>query len=272
MTDLFDIDSGVLGLEAIWTWSGGVVLNDQAAKPEWCIIQRVTGLFDGPDHDAPADKRVGRIGENFRPASAGGKTLVLEGEARSLTLPGLRSMSRGLRAAFAPSLVEGVMSIAPNVAVGGPTAGINCRPIALQMDEAQATSYWRRPFILSLRASDPRVYFPALAVDESDASAALVTNDGSAPADPVVTITGASGDVTLTDGTRVLTFTDVPSGTLVVDFAARTAKVGSAHAPLVVADSDWWDSFVDGIAPGATVTITQTGGSGVQVEFIPAVW
>jgi hypothetical protein len=272
MPDLFDIDSGVLGLEAIWTWSGGFVLNDQSDIPEWVIVQRVTGLFDGPDHEAPADKRVGRIGENFRPASAGGKTIVIEGEARSESLAGLRSMCRAMRGAFSVTSVEGVMAIAPNAALGGPTGGLNCRPIALQMDEVQATHAWRRPFILSLRASDPRVYFPDLAVDESDASAAVVTNDGSAPADPVVTITGASGDVTLTDGTRVLTFTDVPSGTLVVDFAARTAKVGSAHAPLVVADSDWWDSFVDGIAPGATVTITQTGGSGVQVQFFPAVW
>jgi hypothetical protein len=273
VTDLFDIDSGVLGLEAIWTWSvGSFVLNDQAAKPEWLIIQRVTGLFDGPDHEAPADKRVGRIGENFRPASAGGKTVVIEGEARSLTLEGLRSMCRGMRAAFAPQAVEGVMAIAPNVALGGPTGGISCRPIALQMDEIQANDTWRRPFILSLRASDPRVYFPSLAVDETGSSSASVTNDGSAPADPVVTITGASGDVTVSDGTRTLTFVDVPSGTLIVDFAKRTAKVGSDFAPLVVASSDWWDSFVDGIAPGATVTITQTGGTGIEVEFTPAVW
>lgn len=272
MTDLFDIDSGVLGLEAIWTWSGGVVLNDQAAKPEWFVIQRITGLFDGPDHEAPADKRVGRIGENFRAASAGGKTIVIEGEARSLTIDGLRSMSRALRAGFAPSAAEGVMAIAPHAAVGGPTGGINCRPIALQMDEAQATSYWRRPFILSLRASDPRVYFPSLGVDVTNSTAAVVTNTGSAPADPLVTIAGASGDVTLSDGTNVLTFTDVPSGSLIIDFAKRTAKVGSAHAPLVVASSDWWDNFVDGIAAGATVTVTQTGGSGVRVQFLPAAW
>jgi hypothetical protein len=273
MTDMFDIDSGVLGLEAIWTWSvGSFVLNDQAAKPEWFVITRVTGLFDGPDHESPADKRVGRIGENFRPASAGGKTIVIEGEARSLTIDGLRTMCRGLRGAFAPQAVEGVMAIAPNAAVGGPTGGINCRPIALQMDEVQATQTWRRPFILSLRASDPRVYFPSLAVDETGSSSVSVTNDGSAPADPVVTITGASGAVTLSDGTRTLTWADVPSGTLIVDFAKRTAKVGTDHAPLVVASSDWWDSFVDGIAPGATVTIAQTGGTGIEVQFTPAVW
>jgi hypothetical protein len=164
------------------------------------------------------------------------------------------------------------MAIAPNVAVGGPTGGINCRMVALLMDEAQQTSYWRRPFILSLRASDPRVYFPSLAVDETGSSSVSVTNDGSAPADPVVTITGASADVTLSDGTHTLTWTDVPSGTLIVDFAKRTAKVGTDHAPLVVASSDWWDSFVDGVAPGATVTIAQTGGSGIEVEFTPAVW
>lgn len=274
MTDLFDIDDGVLGLEGIWTWAvNGLVLNDQASRPEWIILKEIEGLHSGPDVEVPEDKKFGRIGANPRPASAGGKTVVVQAEIRSLTLPGLRSMSRAVRAAFAPRPFESLMSIAPSAALGGPTGTFMARSSAPPLiTDLQTTTSWRRELVLSLRLSEPRVFFEDLAVDESGSSSVSVTNIGWAPADPVVTITGASGDVTLTNGTSTLTWTDVPSGTLIVDFAKRTAKVGTDHAPLVVASSDWWDSFVDGIAPGATVTIAQTGGTGIEVEFTPAVW
>lgn len=168
------------------------------------------------------------------------------------------------------------MSVAAHADLGGLTGTFTARALALTMDEVQATTLWRRPFALSLRLPDPRVYFPSLAVDVTHATAAAVTNSGTAPADPVITIESVSaGTVSITDGTRDLVFTVAPAeagGDLIVDFAARTAKVGTAHVELVVADSDWWDSFVDGIAPGATVTVTQAGGTSVQVQFTPATW
>jgi len=270
----FTIDSGVLGLEAVWTPSPGtVVLNNQAAQPEWIRLSQITGLFDGPDHETPADKKIGRVGELFRPSSPGGKTVVLEGEIRVNTLANLRATGRALRATFAQAATEATMSLAPNAAIGGPTGTFTYRPLALTMDEVQPTQYWRRPFQLSLRLSDPRVYFPSLAVDVTHATAAVVTNAGSAPADPVVTVTvTATGTKTISDGTRTLTFLAVPVGSLVVDFAKRTAKVGAVNVQLDVAASTWWDSHVEGIAGNTTKTITQTGGTQVRVQFTPAAW
>jgi len=278
MSPAFVIGDGVLGTEAIWTPTpnaGPVTLNDQGARPEWIKLRRITGLFDGPDHETPADKYPGRIGESFRPSSAGGKTVVLEGEVRSTTLQGLRSKGRALRATFAPAATQATMSVAPNATIGGPAGTFTYRPLSpgVIMDDEQASIFWRRAFQLSLRLSDPRVYFPSLAVDVTHATAAVVTNAGSAPADPVVTVTvTATGTKTISDGTRTLSFLAVPVGSLVVDFAKRTAKVGTVNVQLDVAASAWWDSHVEGIAGGATRTITQTGGTQVRVQFTPAAW
>jgi hypothetical protein len=274
MTDLYDIAYGTGGLWEVhrWTSASGVVfdLNVQDVT-EGATVDQIAGLHSLPDHEDPRAKRVGRTGENPTPRSFGGKTITYTGEIRGASLPLMRLTRTQMLAAFA-DLRIGTMELLVHADAGGPTGQFSASVLELDPPDVQSSNYYRRSYTLGLRLNDPRVYFPSLAVDESDSSAAAVTNPGTAPADPVVTITGASGDVTLTDGTRVLTFTDVPSGTLVVDFAARTAKVGSAHAPLVVAASDWWDSFVDGIAPDTTVTIEQTGGTGVQVEFVPAVW
>lgn len=274
MPDLFDIDSGVLGIEALWTWDDALLLNDQTAADHF-HISKVTGLLGGADHEDPRAKKVGRIGENVYPTSPGGVTVVLEGELRSQTLPGLRSFGRALRGAFADLRAERPMDIAPHVDLGGPTGRFHARqlPDGLTLDDIQQTTRWSRKATLGLRLSDPRVYFSALAVDVTG-DPAIVTNPGSAPADPILILAGASGNVTVDNGTNTLSFTGVPSGTLIIDFAARTARIfGGDNVQLVVADSDWWDSFVDGIPAGATsLAINQTGATSVQVTFTPADW
>jgi hypothetical protein len=161
------------------------------------------------------------------------------------------------------------MELLVHASAGGPAGMFTADVLELDPPEVQASNYYRRSFTLGMRLSDPRIYFPSLAVDETDAA---VTNPGTAPADPVITIAGVSGDVTVTDGTRTLTFRSAPAGDLVIDFGARTAKSAGYHVEVVTAYSDWWDANVDGIAPGATVTITQTGGTSAQVQFTPAVW
>jgi hypothetical protein len=271
MPDLFDIDDGILGIEALWTWNGWLWTDRQA--DEHVHLIKLVGPHDGPDHADPRAPKIGRIGERAFPTSSLGVTYVFEGEARAKTLPGLRAFGTMLRAAFADVRSEGEMSVQAHADLGGPAGVFHARrmPGGLQMPDRQGTVRWSRPFTLGLRLSDPRVYFPALAVDVTGSPAA-VTNVGTAPADPLLTLAGAAGDVVVTDGTRTLTFVDVPAGTMVIDFAARTAKVGAVHCKLVVADSDWWDSHVDGIAAGATVSIAETGATSVRVQFTPAVW
>lgn len=271
MTDLFSIDHGILGIEALWSWNGLLFTDREDAAH--VHLMKVTGPHDSADHEDPRAPKVGRIGETAFPTSPLGVTYVLEGEARAQSLPGLRAFQTVLRAAFRPVRTEGEMTVVAHEDLGGPAAVFHARPMpaGLQMPDRQAAVRWSRPFTLGLRLSDPRAYFPDLAVDETGSSDVTVTNVGSAPADPVLTLAGAADDVVVSDGTNTLTFADVPAGTLIIDFAARTAKVGAENCRLVVADSDWWDSFVDAIAPGATVTIAQTGATSIQAEFTPAV-
>lgn len=269
MPDLFDIDTGGLGLEAVHSW-GTFDLNDRTG-PDVVGLRRITGLHDMPDLlDPTTTPHIGRPGEGHYLASLASKTVLYEGFLRSATLPALRALTVALRAAVATG--PGYMDIVPDVAAGGPTGRFYGRPVSLVIEDVQEVAHWRRQFALAFRLSDPRIYFPALAVSETHASTVEVENVGSAPVDPLITVAGASGDVEITDGTRVLSFTNVPSGSLVINFATRTAKVATAHAELVVPSSDWWDAYVDGIAPGATVDIAQTGGTSVTVAFTPAAW
>jgi hypothetical protein len=271
VTDLYDITHGTGGLweKHRWTSASGLVFDLNVEDvTEGAFVDEITGLHSLPDHEDPRTKRVGRTGENRAPRSFGGKTVVYTGEIRGASLPLMRFTRTQMLAAFS-DLRPGTMELLVHADVGGPTGTFTADVLELDPPEVQSSNYYRRSFTLGLRLSDPRVYFPSLAVDVTGSA---VTNNGTAPADPVITIAGASGAVVVTDGTRTLTFADVPSGTLVIDFAARTAKVGTVHANLVVASSDWWDANVDGIAPGATVTVTQTGGSSARVQFTPAVW
>ncbi len=269
MPDMFTIDEGVLGIEGLWTLNGSFALNDRTS--DHFDISKIVGLFSGADHEDPRASRVGRPGEHFYPTSPLGKTVVVEGQFRAATLPGMRAFTRELRCILADLRTEIAVSIEPHEDLGGPAGVFAGRAMQGDMDDWQEVAAWRRRHVLGLRLSDPRVYFPSLAVDVTGSPAA-VTNVGSAPVDPVLTLAGADGDVTVTDGTRTLSFQTGASGTLVIDFAARTAKIGDLNSKLVVADSDWWDSFVDGIAPGAAVSIAQTGATNVRVQFTPAAW
>jgi hypothetical protein len=271
MTDLYDITHGAGGLWEVhrWTSAGGLVfdLNVQDVT-EGAFVDQITGLHALPDHEDPRTKRVGRTGENRAPRSFGGKTVVYTGEIRGATLPLMRLTRTQMRAAFA-DLRLGTMELLVHADVGGPTGTFTADVLELDPPEVQSSNYYRRSFTLGMRLSDPRIYFPSLAVAVTDAA---VTNVGTAPADPVITIAGVSGAVTVTDGTHTLALLAAPAGTLILDFAARTAKVGTDHVEIDVAASNWWGANVDGIAPGATVTVTQTGGTSAQVQFTPAVW
>lgn len=269
MTDLFDISHGAGGLWEVHRWNDSLSMNVQDVADQ-IRINRITGLTALPDHEDPRDRKTGRIGESPRPASFAGKTVVYEGELRAATVPLLRQQRTALLAAFANLAHDGYMELIPDAVAGGPTAVFFARVLQLDPPEEQTSRYFRRDFTLALRLGDPRIYYPSLAVDET-ASPATVTNPGSAPSDPILTVAGASGTVTVSNGASTLKFRNCPSGSLVIDFGARSAKVGSTPVELVVADSDWWDSHVAGIPPGVS-TISQTGGSSVRVQFTPATW
>lgn len=283
MTDLFNIAHGAGGLFEVHQWNGDLELNvqdrivDDAPVRDRIIVTKIGGLHALGDHEDPRSPHRARIGETPYPTSQNGITRPYEGAIVAPTMPLLRALRTRMLAAFSDLSAEGYMDIIPQVGDTSPTARFYAKPLQLDIDDEITTDpngLFSRAYLLGLRASDPRKYFPSLAVSETGTSSVAVTNAGDAPADPVITITGASGDVAISDGTRTLTFADVPSGTLIVDFASspRTAKVSTTNVALDVPNSDWWDPFVQGIAAGATVTVAQTGGTGITVAFTPATW
>ncbi|MGZ6587110.1 MAG: hypothetical protein ACXVHX_22705 [Solirubrobacteraceae bacterium] len=269
----FGIDDGAGGLWEYHQWNGGIILNGAAGADPRYFVERIRGLHALPERSDPRNPRVARVGENAYPTNSLGKTVTYEGEILASTVAVLRNARTLMLADFSDTVSEGYMDLLPQTSDDSPVGRFYAKVLSLDIDDDVTNdgSLFRRAYSLALRLGDPRIYYPALAVDVSG-NPASVTNSGSAPVDPTVTVSGASGDVTISDGTHVLTFANVPSGSLVVNFANRTAKVGTTHAELVVASSDWWDRFTDGISAGATVSIAQTGGTGVRVQFTPATW
>jgi hypothetical protein len=273
MTDLYDITYGAGGLWEVhrWTSASGRVfdLNVQDVT-EGATVDQNTGLHALPEQDGQRTKRPGRTVEQSRQHTFGGKTATYTGQIKGASVPLMRLTRTAMLAAFGDTR-PGTMDMLVHADVGGPTGQFFAEVIELDPPEVQSSRYYERSYSLGLRLTDPRIYFPSLAVEEADSTTATVTHLGTAPVDPVIIITGASGTVSLTDGTHALWFADVPAGDLVVDFAARSATVDDVAVPLVVSDSDWWDPFIEGLQPGTTA-IAQTGGSGITVAFTPAVW
>jgi hypothetical protein len=273
MPDLFDISHGAGGIWELHKWNGSLELNTEIEDGDGYLLSSIDPGF-GALAEIPnrTNSKVGRPGENFNPASPGGITRVYKGEIRGANTPSLRHLRTALIAAFGDTTTYGTMDLIPFVGIGdnSPTARFYAVVLSLDPPEEITSNRFDRDFTLVLRQVDPRIYYLELAVDETG-NPATFTNPGSAPSDPVLHVAGASGTVVVSDGTRTLTFRNCPSGTLDIDFGARTAKVGAAPVELVTPSSDWWDSHVPGIPPGAG-SISQTGGSSVRVTFIPATW
>lgn len=281
MTDLFDITHGAGGLFEVHKWNNSLELNTEltAAGDDRYFIETISpgfgGLAEIPD---PTTPKVGRPGVNFRPTERGAITRIYKGEIQSDSVPGFRALRTTLAGAFADTTTYGTMDLIPQyepvypAVDNSPTARYYAIPLYLDPPEEITSQRFKRDFTLALLQIDPRVYFLGLAVDQTSIYPLSVTNPGNAPADPILHVAGASGTVTVSDGTHTLTFLNCPSGTLDIDFGQRTAKVGATPVQLDVANSDWWDSHVPGIAGDTTVTVTQTGGTSIRVTFIPASW
>jgi hypothetical protein len=120
------------------------------------IVNEVNGLEDADLRD---DREVNpqAHGETYFDAFYGGRTITISGYIRAYTLNKLRDMQQALKQALAdlssemPLIFHGY---------GDPTADVQifCRKGApLQMTEVQTDhNYFRRPFMITLRASNPR--------------------------------------------------------------------------------------------------------------------
>lgn len=289
------VADGILGLEAVWT-CGSLTLNKpQGALPR-VVFDKISGLHSRPEADDDRAQNTGRIGEIVYPSPQRGKTVVVEGRVQAYTLQDLRNLSNQLRGQFA-STAEQTITVAPDPAYGTVSWHFNARAIQLDIDDDQSSypstaspSPWQRDFILGLRQSDPRYYLvggpETLAGGFASGATETATNQGTAPADPVIVGTVANGALVTMENLTVpanpsghaylITAAAPQAGTLTADFAARTVKVDNGAGTVLAVGLDylsstWWDQLVPGLAPGAN-QIKVTGLSAWNVSWTSASW
>lgn len=276
---------GPPGLEATHEWELlGRALNDVVGTLPRYKLTKITGYNSLGEIEDLRDVNTGRVGETAYPSVMRGKTITYEGVVEAQSYEQLRSLSSALRGAFADTWAEHRMVVNPYTGWGSQQFAFWARTMALDMDEEQTfagtavPSPWQRAFTLSVRMSDPRRYAWPTPVDAVAGTSQVVTNLGTAPSDPVITLTGITdpSDVwvrNLTIGTELF-FRELPvTADVVIDFHNR--KITQAGYPndqsglLLPSSSDWWNEGVPGIAPGDNQI---TAHFGQYVTFYHAFW
>lgn len=293
-----DPEDGPGGLNHNHKWNGVFSINDKTAALPRVILDPqdgITGLFDTADHADKREDRTAQIGESLYPTYPRGKTVVYKGELEAISEPALNRLRQQMRAAFAAGMsTPRLMEIIPNPAFGDDVWGYIARvlPGGLTIDERIYRTFghprgaYARTFQLSVRMQDPRFLLTSAWQQflNHAAGSYLTVPNYDAPADPKFTITVPAGlpDVTLRSntvvapsGTARLRFLAVPAGELVVDFTqgSRFARLGGVDAMgyFDSAYSNWWDEFIDGLAPGNNDVTVQ--GAGVwDIEYFPRCW
>lgn len=312
---MFDASDGILGIEARHSWNnpfaggGAIVLNQldwenaagsgirQRVLPD-LKVDRISGIFDLPEIEDVREPLPGRIGELAYAALQRGKSDIYEGRIRARTLRELRQRGRAMKGAFAGT-TEGTMTVAPHPDQG--VAAWHYRARVMQFtcpdeqlfDRNHLPTPWIRPWVLTLRQSDPRYYIPTikrypsadpLVWTNNGLFIDPVVNDGNAPTDPIFELKGLiAGTVEVQNVSlgHTLRFdnVNVPVGQrMLIDFRTRKAINTTTLEDLVPKLrpdlSTWWDETVIGLQPGGQRVIAQ--GAGFQgtwaVSFYSADW
>jgi hypothetical protein len=228
------------GIEALHGWRPPGASEPAVTLGEgpYRIIE-ITGLSSLGDSEDNRDLLVGAVGERARPSERRGKTVAYVGRIEAETLLELREAEAALRAAFADETAEGRMDLAAhpdNVELAGQTPKFyEARALNCDIPDVQATKRFWRPFVIGLRAGDPRVWDAETgSVDLSvshtaTARTATVEVDAAAKA-PTLTIelpkSPQALDIVVRNVTtgKSLTLQLPPStpGNLTLDFGART--------------------------------------------------
>jgi hypothetical protein len=184
--------SGPAGLEAIIEFNG-TYLNVR----DWIdtyLITSIDGLHDADVRDA-RESNPAQHGETAFDSFYGGRTIVLTGKVRAMTLDKLRDMQLALRQTFAP-LQE--MSLIFHGKTPEATLALWARksqPIAMG-EVQQRFDSWERDFQVTLRASNPR--FTSLIPTSVqipkptfNSGAVIAYNRGNFNAQPLITLAGS---------------------------------------------------------------------------------
>lgn len=140
------------GIESLYEYNG-LIMNVINAVETYLIL-KVDGLDDADVRDSrennPADD-----GEEPGDAYYGGRTIILTGQIQAGSLEKLRDMQYALKAAFAP-LIE--MPLIVRTGNWDRDHVVYARKSAkIQMTDEQKDGRWFRDFMITLRASNPRI-------------------------------------------------------------------------------------------------------------------
>jgi hypothetical protein len=187
------------GLESVFEYNG-LRINDRTT-PDRYFVQTVTGLFDA-DVNSGAQPRPDQDGEDPQPAHYGGRTIVFRGRIEAHNIQKLRDMHMAMRSAFVDINTERDLVIAPRNT--DQRAFIRCRKSTmLDGDESQENYNYFRPFMVTLRASQPEILGQSIRQSTSanipnNASnwpALLLTNAGNYRAKLVMRVWGHVEDI-----------------------------------------------------------------------------
>lgn len=141
------------GVESVYQYNG-LTLNDLSVYDRYRIT-RIEGLGDADVRDQ-RELHPARHGEEALLALYGGRPVVLQGRIESWTLNKMRDMVMALKQAFSP-LVESDLVVVTGRGFARDHL-IRCRkvqPIAMT-EEQKDFNFWRE-FMITLRASNPRI-------------------------------------------------------------------------------------------------------------------
>lgn len=255
------------GIESIFHY-GGLTFNDKN-NLDYYRINRIDGLSD-PDVRDQRELNPSRHGETALTSLYGGRTVVLTGRIEASNLQKMRDMVMALKIAFA-DLVESPLAVITGQGYARDHQ-INCRKIqALQITEEQINFRFSRDFMVTLRASDPRIFsrerktttttFAGASADGTQVM--TVTNTGTFQTPPLIVMRGpmTSPEIGITswEGGAPIRF----NSTLAegqerwIDIAKRTIQdeFGDARfADFVLGSS--WPELPSGVNP---ITFKATG-------------
>lgn len=128
----------------------------------WFKLRKISGLYSLGDPQDVRDNRVGQDGEIARVGRRRGKTVVYEGLVKGRTRTELLTGCDTLNAAFEDMVTEGTMVCSWHPLntefSSAPARYFNAKPLICEIVDEQATRNHERPFVVSLRLSDPNHY------------------------------------------------------------------------------------------------------------------
>lgn len=301
---------GLEGVHQIAREAGGPAMRGHhvwhATNP-WYKIDRITGLYSLGDLENFTQPSEGRMGEVAYPSMSRGKTITYEGRVCAATLEKLREGHNNLRywlmgipgnPVFPHERGPGKRDTDISIYAEGAGEGWMqfCRVMAFESDEEQLfgpnrqPTMWQRPFTLTVRQYDPRFYsYPALEEDDPGEANIVVSNLGNADTQRLaITVYGPLDNLvvgnTTIDKTLEFVGLDIDLGErLIIGWQQRSIirpnQAEPVNSPnisklgtLQTGDSDWWDAFAEGLAPGANTLTVSDAPNGWKVGWQHAIW